>query len=69
VDFDGALAAVVAEHGRGLKKAYDDVALLRADVVEVLSESGLLRRTDGGFEVHAAAARYAARTSYAEGLF
>jgi uncharacterized protein (TIGR02678 family) len=68
-DFDGALAAVVAEHGRGLKKAYDDVALLRADVIEVLTESGLLRRTDDGFEVHAAAARYAARTSYAEGLF
>lgn len=68
-DFDGALAAVVAEHGRGLKKAYDDVALLRADVVEVLTESGLLRRTDDRFEVHAAAARYAARTSYAEALF
>lgn len=68
-DFDGALTAVVAEHGRGLKKAYDDVALLRADVIEVLTESGLLRRTDDGLEVHAAAARYAARTSYAEGLF
>ena len=68
-DFDAALAAVVAEYGRGLKKAYDDVALLRADVVEVLTEGGLLRRTDAGFEVHAAAARYAARTSFAEGLF
>jgi uncharacterized protein (TIGR02678 family) len=69
VDFVGALAAVVAEHGRGLKKAYDDVALLRTDVIVVLTESGLFRRTDDGFEVHAAAARYAARTSYAEGLF
>lgn len=67
--FSRAVDAVVAEHGRGLKKAYDDVALLRADVADVLVEAGLLRRTDPGFALHAAAARYAAQTTYSEGLF
>ncbi len=62
---DRAVAAVVAEHGKGLRKAYADVALLRADVVEVLIGSGLLRRD----AVHAAAARYGTTTSYAQGLF
>ena len=80
---DKAVSAVAAEHGRGLKKAYVDVELLRADVVEVLSDSGLLRGCgplrDGGLlrdgaglsdgELHAAAARYAPVTSYADGLF
>ncbi|MBC7678087.1 MAG: TIGR02678 family protein [Pseudorhodobacter sp.] len=67
---DRAVAAVVAEHGRGLKKAYDDVELLRGDVVEVLTDSGLLRGAlDGEGELHAAAARYAPVTTYADGLF
>lgn len=62
---DTAVAAVAAEHGRGLRKAYADVALLRADVREVLADSGLLR--DGS--LHAAAARYAPVTTFADGLF
>ena len=60
-----AVHAVAGEHGRGLRKAYADVDLLRADVVEVLTDAGLLR--DGC--LHAAAARYAPVTSYADGLF
>ena len=60
-----AVDAVAGEHGRGLRKAYADVDLLRADVVEVLTGAGLLR--DGC--LHAAAARYAPLTSYADGLF
>lgn len=66
---DGALervvAAVAAEHGRGLRKAYADVELLQADVEQVLRDSGLVR--DGA--LHAAAARYGTTTSYADGLF
>jgi hypothetical protein len=49
------------------RRAYDDVSIAQ-HVVEVLTESGLLRHSDDGFEVHAAAARYVARTSYGEGL-
>lgn len=60
-----AVGAVAAEHGRGLRKAYADLDLLRADVVEILTDAGLLR--DGA--LHAASARYGARTTYAEGLF
>jgi uncharacterized protein (TIGR02678 family) len=60
-----AVTAVAAEHGRGLRKAYADVALLQADVAEVLRDSGLLR--DGA--LHASAARYGTTTTYAEGLF
>lgn len=60
-----AVDAVAAEHGRGLRKAYADVSLLRADVVDVLTDAGLLR--DG--RLHAAAARYAPVTTYADGLF
>jgi uncharacterized protein (TIGR02678 family) len=66
---DGALeravADVSAEHGQGLKKAYEDLAVLTADVVEVLTDAGLLR--DGA--VHAAGARYAPVTTYAGTLF
>ena len=66
---DGALEqavrAVVTEHGRGLKKAYADVELLQADVADVLRDSGLLRNGC----LHAAAARYATTTTYADGLF
>ena len=62
---DRAVHAVAAEHGRGLRKAYADTGVLRADVVEVLTDAGLLR--DGC--IHACAARYAPVTSYAEGLF
>ena len=64
-----ALARVVADHGRGLRKAYEDVELLRADVLEVLGAMGLLVRDGDGFRLHAAAARYAPTTTYAEGLF
>jgi len=60
-----AVREVQAQHGRGLRKAYADVAVLHADVVDVLTGSGLLR--DG--HLHAAAARYAPQTTYAEGLF
>jgi len=60
-----AVEAVAAEHGRGLRKAHADVDVLQADVVEVLTDAGLLR--DGA--LHAASARYAPVTSYAEGLF
>lgn len=60
-----AVQGVAGEHGRGLRKAYADVDLLRADVVEVLTDAGLLR--DGC--LHAAAARYAPVTSYADALF
>lgn len=67
--FEQAVRAVVAEHSRGLRKAYADVDLLAGDVLEVLTDSGLLRRTGEGLDVHAAAARYAPQTSYAEGLF
>lgn len=60
-----AVATVAADHGRGLRKAYADLDLLRADVVSLLTDSGLLRAN----ALHAAAARYAPVTSYAEGLF
>lgn len=60
-----AVATVAADHGRGLRKAYADLDLLRGDVVQVLTDSGLLRRG----RLHAAAARYAPVTTYAEGLF
>jgi len=67
---DAALTRIVADHGRGLRKAYADPDVLRADVLEVLGQVGLLVPADeGGFLLHAAAARYAAQTSYAEGLF
>lgn len=68
-EVDAALARVVADHGRGLRKAYADVELLRADVLEVLGQVGLLTRAADGFRLHPAAARYAPRTTYAEGLF
>ena len=67
--FEQAVRAVVAEHSRGLRKAYADVDLLAGDVLEVLTDAGLLRRTSEGLDVHAAAARYAPQTFYAEGLF
>ncbi len=67
--FEQAVRSVVAEHGRGLRKAYADAEVLSEDVLDVLTESGLLRRTADGLAVHAAAARYAPQTSYAEGLF
>lgn len=64
-----AVRSVGAEHARGLRKAYADVEVLAQDVLEVLTQSGLLRRTPEGIELHAAAARYAPQTAYAEGLF
>ncbi|PZS26489.1 MAG: TIGR02678 family protein [Pseudonocardiales bacterium] len=67
--FDQAVREVGTEHARGLRKVYADVELLAADVLEVLTESGLLRRAADGLAVHAAAARYAPQTTYAEGLF
>lgn len=67
--FEQAVRSVGAEHARGLRKAYADAEVLGEDVLEVLTDSGLLRRTEGGLAVHAAAARYAPQTSYAERLF
>jgi uncharacterized protein (TIGR02678 family) len=67
--FERAVGFVVAEHARGLRKAYADAEVLGEDVLEVLTESGLLRSTPDGLAVHAAAARYAPQTSYAERLF
>jgi len=67
--FEQAVLFVVAEHSRGLRKAYADAEVLGEDVLDLLTEFGLLRRTDEGLAVHASAARYAPQTSYAEGLF
>ena len=67
--FQQAVQSVHDEHGRGLRKAYSDDEVLGEDVLEVLTGAGLLRRTDKGLVVHAAAARYAPQTSYAERLF
>jgi uncharacterized protein (TIGR02678 family) len=67
--FEQAVRSVGAEHARGLRKAYEDAEVLAVDVLEVLTESGLLRSIDEGLAVHAAAARYAPQTSYAERLF
>ena len=64
-----AVRAVVAEHGRGFRKAYADPAALEPDVVEILTGMGLLLAGASGPRLHAAAARYAPQTSYAEGLF
>ena len=60
-----AVSQVAAEHGRGLRKAYGDTDLLLRDVTELLTGVGLLRPGS----IHAAAARYAPVTTYAEGLF
>lgn len=67
--YERVVRSVVAEHGRFLRKAYADADLLGDDVRDTLVESGLLRRTEAGLFVHAAAARYAPQTSFAEGLF
>jgi uncharacterized protein (TIGR02678 family) len=67
--FEQAVSWVAGEHARGLRKAYADLGVLAEDVLEVLTESGLLRRTSEGLAVHSAAARYAPQTSYAERLF
>lgn len=65
-----AVAQVVAEHGRGLRRAYADTELLTQDVTDLLTGMGLLRDVQPGpGMVHAAAARYAPVTTYAEGLF
>ncbi|MGI8535139.1 MAG: TIGR02678 family protein [Mycobacteriales bacterium] len=66
---DAAVKVVAAEHGRAFKKAYADLAVLRADVVELLTGVGLLRPDGTHWQLHGAAARYAAQTAYAEGLF
>ncbi len=66
---DAAVERVAADHGRGLRKVYADVAVLRADVLDVLRDVQLLVPTGHGFRLHAAAARYAPQTTYAEGLF
>lgn len=66
---DAALTRVVADHGRGLRKAYVDPGVLRADVLEVLGAVGLLVPAGENFRLHAAAARYAPQATYAEGLF
>lgn len=66
---DAAVARVAQDHGRGLSKGYADMVLLRADVLEVLRGVGLLVGGPEQFRLHAAAARYTAQTTYAEGLF
>ena len=66
---DAAVAQVARDHGRGLSKGHADLALLRADVLEVLRDAHLLVPDSDGFRLHAAAARYAPQTTYAEGLF
>ena len=43
--------------------------MLRADVLELLGQVGLLVPDGDGFRLHPAAARYAPLTTYAEGLF
>ena len=68
-DLDRGLEKVVADHGRGLRKAYADTDVLRADVLEVLGQVALLVPDGDGFRLHPAAARYAPQTTYAEGLF
>ena len=68
-DLDRGLEKVVADHGRGLRKAYADTDVLRADVLEVLNQVALLVPDGDGFRLHPAAARYAPQTTYAEGLF
>ena len=55
--------------GCGLRKAYADTDVLRADVLEVLGQVALLVPDGDGFRLHPAAARYAPQTTYAEGLF
>ncbi len=67
--FEQAVRSVGTEHARGLRKVYADTEILGADVLEVLTGCGLLRRTPDGLAVHAAAARYTPQTTYAEGLF
>ena len=51
--FEQAVQSVRDEHGRGLRKAYSDSEVLGEDVLEVLTGSGLVRRTDEGLAVHA----------------
>jgi uncharacterized protein (TIGR02678 family) len=61
-------AEVLQEWGAGLKKAYrEDPATAFAEAREVLVQVGLLRvEPDGGWLVHAAAARYTVSASIAE---
>jgi uncharacterized protein (TIGR02678 family) len=58
---DEAASRVFDEWGRGLRREHrDDVARARADAQELLVATRLVRpRPDGGWLVHAAAARYA----------
>jgi uncharacterized protein (TIGR02678 family) len=57
--FDRAVAYVLDAYGRGFAQDAREPEALRSLVVEVLVAFGLLRPTEGGFAVHAAAARYA----------
>jgi uncharacterized protein (TIGR02678 family) len=59
---------VLARWGRGLKREHrEDAAAAFADAQAVLVGAGLVRVTpDGGWQVHAAGARYAARAAIAE---
>ncbi len=66
---DTAVGHVGREHGRGLSRGHADLAVLRADVLDVLREAHLLAPDGDGFRLHAAAARYAPQATYAEGLF
>ena len=56
---DTALAEVLSERGHAFRKAYSDAAVARAEVLDVLAGTGLLRLGAQGFDLHAAAARYA----------
>jgi uncharacterized protein (TIGR02678 family) len=66
-DVDAALAAVHAEYSGALRRAYkDDLLALRRDALEVLMSVGLIAESSQGYVVHAAAARYRARTTLAD---
>lgn len=58
---DAAVTSIVAEYGKGFRKAHrEDESLLRAEAVDVLIGMGLVEvQLDGGWLLHAAAARYA----------
>ena len=62
-EVDAAVTGVVEQWGSGFKREHrEDPAKARAEALDVLVAVGLVRtQADGGWLVHAAAARYAAR--------
>lgn len=66
-DVDTALAGVHREYAGVLRRAYkDDQVLLRRDALEILMAAGLISPWSDGYFIHAAAARYRARTALAD---